>query len=109
MHEILKAKLDAALSEPLPVLTRRDVHLPDLPGKALAVVGVRRAGKTSLLHRILQERLEAGAEREALVLFGLEDDRLADPTVEHLDWLVEEYFRRQPGLTCPQCLYHFQS
>lgn len=98
MNEILKAKLDAALHDPLPELCRRDVHLPDLPGKALAVVGVRRAGKTSLMHRVLQERLEAGVPREALVLVGFEDDRLVEPTTAHLDWLVEEYFRRLPGL-----------
>jgi len=98
MREILREKLRVALNEPLPALTRRDARFPGVPGKALAVIGVRRAGKTSLLWQCLGERLAAGAPREGLMLVGLEDDRLSGMTTEDLSWLLEEYFRQVPGL-----------
>jgi predicted AAA+ superfamily ATPase len=98
MREVLRNKLATALNEALPTLTRRDVHLPSVPKKALAVIGVRRCGKTSLLSQCLSDRLAAGAPREGLVLLGLEDDRLAGLSTDDLSWLVEEYFRQFPAL-----------
>ena len=98
MREILREKLAVALNESLPTLTRRDVRLPAVPGKALAVIGVRRSGKTMLLSQCLSDRLAAGAPREGLVLLGLEDDRLAGLSTDDLSWLVEEYFRQFPAL-----------
>lgn len=98
MREFLRDKLLAALNGPLPVLTRRDVHLPAVPGKALAVIGVRRCGKTCLLSQCLADCLAAGAPREALVLLGLEDDRLTGLSTADLSWLLEEYFRLFPAL-----------
>jgi hypothetical protein len=98
MREILRDKLAAALNDPLPGLTRRDVRLPAVPNKALAVIGVRRCGKTSLLSQCLSDRLAEGAPREGLVLLGLEDDRLAGLSTDDLSWLMEEYFRQHPAL-----------
>lgn len=40
-------KLAEALAMAQPTLTQRDVRLPGIHGKALAVIGVRRGGKTS--------------------------------------------------------------
>ena len=60
------------------MLTRRDVRLPAVPGKALAVIGVRRSGKTTYLWQCLTERMSAGTARDALIMLGLEDDRPYD-------------------------------
>ena len=47
MHPILAERLSAALAPVAsPQLTPRDARLPALPGKAHAVIGMRRAGKT---------------------------------------------------------------
>lgn len=62
----------------------------------MAVIGMRRAGKTSFLWQSLGDRLAAGRPRESLVLLGFEDDRLAGVELADLDWLLEEYFRRFP-------------
>lgn len=97
LQEALAQRLTEALAAPLPSLTRRDARLPAIPGKAFAVIGVRRAGKTSYLWQCLHDRLAAGRPRESLVLLGLEDDRLAGLTTADLDWLLEEYFRRYPA------------
>ncbi len=96
MRDLLRLKLSEALNSPVPPLTRRNVRLPAVPGKALAVIGVRRCGKTTFLWQCLADRLAAGVPREALLLLGLEDDRLEGLQVADLAWLIEEYFRLQP-------------
>lgn len=57
LHRILVEKLNAALEActELP-LTPRAARLPAVPGKVHAVTGMRRAGKTTYLHQLLQER-----------------------------------------------------
>ena len=97
MHDLLRLKLAEALTAPPPPLTRRDVRLPAVPGKALAVIGVRRSGKTTFLWQCLAERQAAGTPRDSLLLLGLEDDRLAGIQAADLAWLVEEYFRQYPA------------
>jgi predicted AAA+ superfamily ATPase len=98
MREVLRQKLLDALHMAPPPLTRRDVRLPSVPGEALAVIGVRRSGKTTFLWQCLADRLASGTPREALVLLGLEDDRLAGLETSDLSWLIEEYFRLQPAM-----------
>ncbi len=69
-----------------------------MPRKALAVIGARRAGKTSFLWQCLSDRLRSGRPRASLLLLGLEDDRLAGVGVADLDWTLEEYYRRHPAV-----------
>jgi predicted AAA+ superfamily ATPase len=94
----LSQRLTDAITRPFPALTPRDVVETQVPGKALAAIGVRRAGKTSFLWQCLAGRLAAGRARESLLLLGLEDDRLAGMQSADLDWLFEEWQRRHPGL-----------
>ena len=84
---MLRQKLLDGVQQPLPRLTRRDTWIPRIPGKTLAVIGMRRSGKTSLLWQELGERVAAGAERAWLPLVSLEDERLLahSPGVELLD------------------------
>lgn len=95
---VLSQRVTDSIARELPVLTRRDVAQPMLPGKALAVIGVRRAGKTSFLWQCLADRLAAGRPRESLVLLALEDDRLADLTAEDLSATLESYYRQYPEI-----------
>ena len=97
-REILRNKLDESLATPPRRLTRRDVRLPAIPGKAFAVIGVRRSGKTSFLAQCRAARLRAGAPPESQLLLLLEDERLADLTVADLAWLIDEHVRRFPHL-----------
>ncbi len=48
-HDFLRLKLAESRATDPPALTRRDVVLPGIPGKAFAVIGVRQGGKTSFL------------------------------------------------------------
>lgn len=95
-RQIVRQKIVDALATPIPVLTRRDVWLPSVPNKAIAVIGMRRAGKTSLLWQIVADRLARGTPREGLLYFSFEDERLAGLQAKDLDLLVEEYYRLYP-------------
>jgi predicted AAA+ superfamily ATPase len=44
-----------SLATPVPQHTRRDVRLPKVAGKAKAVIGPRRGGKTTFLWQVLAE------------------------------------------------------
>jgi hypothetical protein len=94
---VIRQKIIDAQAAPLPLLTRRDVWLPAVKGKATAVIGMRRAGKTSLLWQILADRFAAGMPREGLLYFSFEDERLADMRVEDLDLLVELFYQLNPS------------
>ena len=93
---IFEAKIADSLAAPLPALTRRSVHLPAISGKALAVIGMRRAGKTSFLWQCLADRLAAGTPREALLYLNFEDERLFGMPTSALHHLTEAYFRLHP-------------
>lgn len=95
-REVVRQKLVDGLAIPPPTLTRRDVRLPAIPGKAVAVIGMRRAGKTTFLWQTLADRLAQGIDRQGLVYFSFEDERLAGMGVGDLQLLVEEYYRLNP-------------
>jgi predicted AAA+ superfamily ATPase len=98
LHPILAEKLSAALEPgPLASFTPRDARLPALPGKAHAVIGMRRAGKTTFLRQLQAERRTRVAPERAVYL-SFDDERLAVLDVAQLSFLLEEYFRRFPAL-----------
>lgn len=93
---MLQLKLSESMNARLPQRIPRDVRLPTIPNKVLAVVGVRRGGKTSLLYNILHDNLATGRPRDSQLLVSLEDERLVGMTAEDLGWLLEEHWRRAP-------------
>jgi len=93
---IIHQKIVDAQAAVLPRLTRRDCWIPAIPDKATAVIGMRRAGKTSLLWQILADRVTTGTPREGLLYFSFEDERLAGLGLQDLDRLLESYYRLNP-------------
>ena len=96
MRDLLRVNRTRELTTPVSTFTPRQVRLPAVPGKALTVIGSRRSGKTPYLCQCLADRLAAGKPREALIILGLDDDRLADMQAFDLAWLSEGYFRQYP-------------
>ena len=95
----LVEKLADSLSGAMPEGTPRRVYGPvALPGKATAVIGMRRSGKTTFLHQVRRERLAAGMGRERLPFVNFEDEQLAGLGADELLVLIEEYYRRYPAL-----------
>ncbi len=95
-HDLLRLKLAGSLASDSRPLTRRDARMPAIPGKAFAVIGVRRGGKTSFLARHRAERMAEGLPREGLLFLSLEDERLAGLSVAGLGWLLDEHARQFP-------------
>lgn len=95
---MLRLKLQEALSAPVPQTTARSIRLPKLANKALAVVGVRRGGKTSFLYQNMAQRYAAGAAQGTQILISLEDERLVGMTSEDLGWLLDQHKSQVPAL-----------
>ncbi len=109
----LAQKLADSLAADLPALTPRRVHgAVTLPGKVTAVVGMRRAGKTTFLHQMRQERIARGIARERLPYINFEDELLVGLEAKDLHLLIEEHYRRYPALrgrqTVTWCLDEIQ-
>jgi hypothetical protein len=49
MRDVLCQKLADSLAAQPPTLTRRDIRLPAIRNKALAVIGMHRSGKSTFL------------------------------------------------------------
>jgi predicted AAA+ superfamily ATPase len=87
-----------SLSASLPKATERRLFgRIAFPGKATAVIGIRRAGKTTFLHQIRKNRLEQGIAQQRLPHINFEDERLVGLTVSDFSTLIEEYYRRFPA------------
>jgi uncharacterized protein len=113
LKDALTEKLAESLREPLTGATPRRVHgQVALPGKATAVIGMRRAGKTTFLHQLRRERAERGTPRELLPYVNFEDERLVGLAAGQLGFLVEEHGRRFPdarqGATVTWCFDEIQ-
>jgi predicted AAA+ superfamily ATPase len=97
LRQVLTEKLAESLAGPLPSETPRHVYgATALSGKVTAIIGMRRAGKTTFVHQLRRERLERGSPREHVPYLNFEDERLADFAASQLSFMLEEYGRRFP-------------
>lgn len=96
ISEIFRQKILDAQAQAIPAFTRRDVRLPRIAGKAIAVTGMRRTGKTTFLWQILADRVAAGVPRQGILYVNFDDERLADARAADLASLLEEYYRLHP-------------
>jgi predicted AAA+ superfamily ATPase len=94
--DLIRGKIVDSLAAPVPPFTRRDIRLPGVRGKAIAVIGMRRTGKTTFLWQVLADRLKQGVSRDGLLYFNFEDERLAGLATADLQVVVEEYYRLHP-------------
>lgn len=97
-RDALRVKLAESIARRPVALTRRDIRLPRIAGKPLAVIGVRRGGKTSFLQQQRADRIAQGRPPESQLLLGLEDERLFGMTATDLGWMIAEHERDFPGL-----------
>ncbi len=98
--EAISQQIADSARRSLPTLTRRRIHgRVQFPGKTTAVVGMRRAGKTTFLHQVRADRLRDGIPQERLPFVCFEDERLATLPADSLGLAVAEYFRQFPAPT----------
>jgi len=96
LRQLLRQKILDAEAAPIPPFTLRDIHVPAVPNKAIAVIGMRRTGKTTFLWQIMANRIAAGTPREGILYFNFDDERLADLKGADLSVLLEEYYQLHP-------------
>ncbi len=96
LREAIRQKLGDALDLPFPMLTPREASTAPLEGKSRAIIGMRRAGKTTFLYQCLAARLAEGVPRNRLVYFNFEDERLGEMEAVDLGMILEEYYRSHP-------------
>ena len=82
---------------PLPALVPREVRLPAIAGKADALIGMRRSGKTYRLFAEMKRLVASGESRSRMLYLNLEDDRLGGMTLQSLDRALEIFYRRDPS------------
>ena len=97
IFQTIQEKLIDSKEMEFPQLTRREADDSLIPGKARAVIGMRRAGKTSFLYQYLADRLASGTAREKLVYFNFEDERLSGIDVTDLGAVLDAYYRMHPS------------
>jgi predicted AAA+ superfamily ATPase len=107
LRDALTDALVGSLEGPIPDGTPRLVHgTVRLPGKVTAVVGARRAGKTTFVHQLRRERL-AGSAEVLVPYVSFEDERLAEVEASQLGFLVDELARRIPSAARGSVLWCF--
>jgi predicted AAA+ superfamily ATPase len=67
LRQLLRQKILDAEAASIPSFTPRDIHVPAVPNKAIAVIGMRRTGKTTFLWQIMANRIAAGTPREGIL------------------------------------------
>ncbi len=94
LKQIFSELLTDSVARPLPTLTTRNVSgRIHVPGKVSAVVGVRRAGKTTFLHQLRSAEVREGTPLHLLPFVSFEDERLADVDASDLGFLLDEHRR----------------
>lgn len=94
LKQVFRDLLADSARKPLPAMTTRTVHgRVHFPGKVSAVVGVRRAGKTTFLHQLRSAKLRDGTSQRLLPFISFEDERLVGLDASDLSLLVDEYRR----------------
>jgi uncharacterized protein len=95
MKEAFKQLITDSIERTYSHIHRRDTQFTLYDGKANCLIGVRRCGKTSLMHgTIAQLRLKVKPENTVYV--NLEDDRLFPLQLSNLNDLVEAYYELYP-------------
>ena len=107
LDELIDRLIADFLERDLPRVTRRNLFLPGLPGKADVVVGMRRSGKTFFLYQQIAERVASGTDRGRLLYLNFEDERLLPLTAADLSRIPEAFYRRTPANRDHLCWFYF--
>ncbi len=87
--------------------TKRSLKLTVIPKKATVLIGVRRCGKSTLMHQVLEGLKSDGINRENILYLNFFDDRLANLRIAGLDKVLEAYFLLYPDKKNREKIYCF--
>jgi len=107
MKNILSQLIDDFHERKLPDLVPRTQVLPEAPGKADVIIGMRRAGKTWFCYQKIKDLIASGIEKEKILYLNFEDDRLLEFTVHHFQDILDVYFAKYPQHRNVRCFFFF--
>lgn len=104
--DILKGIIRDFHLESLPELFDREVEVPVSSGKIIALIGVRRSGKTSFLLNFISKLIKKGLDLRKVLYLNFEDERL-DLKSSELDLILQAYRELYPDLNQKECFLFF--
>lgn len=107
IQSVIETKIQDALVSTAAEYTRRSVSLPKVKGKAMCVIGMRRAGKTTFLHQCRADLRAEGVAAEQLIYFNFEDERLAGLVAANLSLITDAHARMHPPAAAKQTTWFF--
>ena len=103
MKNILDRLIDDFHERDLPTPVPREQTTMAVPGKANAVIGMRRAGKTWFCYHYMQELIEKGVDKERFLYINFEDDRLLPFSGTDFQEILDTYYRKFPAFKNQRC------
>ena len=107
MKEAITHLIDDFHERKLPDLTARNREFKALKGKAVAVIGMRRSGKTFFCFQKINDLISSGTPREGILYLNFDDDRLLEFTVNNFQDIVDIYFGKYPENRDIKCHFFF--
>jgi hypothetical protein len=97
--EIIKYVIAQSTTCPLPPVIPRVLELPLDSRKIVALIGIRRSGKTYLLYETMPRLESQGVDRRRILYISFEDDRLLPIETSELDLILRAHEELYPEVT----------
>ena len=107
MKEALERLYGDFLERRMPELIQRDAELDIPKGKALALIGMRRVGKTYLCYQRIGELLATGIHRDHILYLNFEDDRLFGFSISDFQTILDVFYAEDPEKKSSRCFFFF--
>ena len=105
MLELLKEIILDSQTSALATGTRRHLRIERIAGKASICMGVRRCGKSTLMHQMIADLMAEGVSRENVLYINFFDDRLAELKRSGPGLITEAYFALYPEKKNSETVY----
>lgn len=96
--EILKQVIKEGQEFQFPEIIPREIEVPIMPKKIIALYGPRRSGKTFFLFLLMKKLLAEKVQRKQILYCNFDDPRLLPSEALDLEKLIESYFEIYPEL-----------
>jgi predicted AAA+ superfamily ATPase len=104
--QLLKTIIADTHTAAIPEVWKRTQDIPIDSGKIIALMGVRRSGKTYHLFEVMNELQATGLVPEKMLYINFEDERLHISGSE-MDLLLQAYRELYPDLDLSECYFFF--
>lgn len=85
----------------------RHLEIEPISGKATVCIGVRRAGKSTYLHQVIDRLVREGVDRQSILYINFFDDRLYGLGAESIGLVAEAYYGLFPEKKNAETVYCF--